>query len=119
LSGDRDDGAGARIARARRRRGLSQSVLAGLVSRSESWPSQVERGKRGVDSHAVLTRMAAVLRVEVEELTGSEGGESEERQRVYEPAREIERAMMGYDAVGASIGGPVLSGASRPEHLRA
>ena len=57
---------GARIARARRRRGLSQSVLAGLVGRSESWLSQVERGKRGVDSYAVLTRMAEVLRVEVE-----------------------------------------------------
>ena len=60
MSGDKDDVPGARIARARRRRGLSQSVLAGLVGRSESWLSQVECGKRGVDSHAVLTRMAAV-----------------------------------------------------------
>src|SRR5690349_18603618 len=70
--------AGQRIARARRRRGLSQSVLAGLVGRSESWLSQVERGKRGVDSYAVLTRMAEVLRVEVEELTGPGGGDGEE-----------------------------------------
>ena len=72
MSGD-EDAAGARIARARRRRGLSQSVLAGLVGRSESWLSQVERGKQGVDSYAVLTRMAEVLRVEVEELTGPGG----------------------------------------------
>jgi DNA-binding XRE family transcriptional regulator len=36
--------AGQRIARARRRRGLSQAMLAGLVGRSESWLSQVERG---------------------------------------------------------------------------
>jgi transcriptional regulator with XRE-family HTH domain len=69
VSGDQD-APGARIARATRRRGLSQSVLAGLVGRSESWLSQVERGRRGVDSYAVLTRMAEVLRVEVEELTG-------------------------------------------------
>jgi transcriptional regulator with XRE-family HTH domain len=48
-------------------------VLAGLVGRSESWLSQVERGKRGVDSYVVLTRMAEVLRVEVEELTGPGG----------------------------------------------
>ncbi len=48
----RTETAGQRIARARRRRGLSQAVLAGLVGRSESWLSQVERGKRGVDSHA-------------------------------------------------------------------
>jgi len=41
------DTPGARITRARRRRGLSQAVLAGLVGRSESWLSQVERGKRG------------------------------------------------------------------------
>jgi transcriptional regulator with XRE-family HTH domain len=55
---------GRRIARARRRRGLSQTVLAGLVGRSESWLSQVERGRRGVDSHAVLTRLAEVLRID-------------------------------------------------------
>ena len=101
-----EDVPGARIARARRRRGLSQAVLAGLVGRSESWLSQVERGKRRIDSHAVLTRMAAVLRVEVEELTGPDYGDGEEGQRVYEPAAEIERAMMGYEGVGASIGGP-------------
>ncbi len=60
--------AGQRIARARRRRGLSQAVLAGLVGRSESWLSQVERGKRGVDSHSVLVRLAEVLRMDIEEL---------------------------------------------------
>ncbi len=38
--------AGQRIARARRRRALSKAVLAGLMGRSESWLSQVERGKR-------------------------------------------------------------------------
>ena len=74
MSGNKD-APGVRIARARRRRGLSQSVLVGLVGRSESWLSQVERGKRGVDSYAVLTRMAEVLRVEVEELTGPGGGD--------------------------------------------
>ena len=65
------EAAGQRIARARRRRGLSQAVLAGLVGRSESWLSQVERGKRGVDSHSVLVRLAEILRVDIEELTGS------------------------------------------------
>jgi transcriptional regulator with XRE-family HTH domain len=86
------DAPGERIARARRRRGLSQAVLAGLVGRSESWLSQVERGKHGVDSHAVLTRMAAVLCIDVAELTGSADG-GEEGQHGYEPAPHIERAM--------------------------
>jgi transcriptional regulator with XRE-family HTH domain len=118
VSGD-GDAPGARIARARRRRGLSQAILAGLIGRSESWLSQVERGKRGVDSYAVLTRMAAVLRVQVEELTGPDEESEEERQRVYEPAAEIERAMMDYDALGASIGGPEPVSASSSAHLRA
>lgn len=39
-----------RIAAYRRRRGLSQQVVAGLVGRSESWLSQVERGVRSVVS---------------------------------------------------------------------
>jgi transcriptional regulator with XRE-family HTH domain len=114
-----EDAPGTRIARARRRRGRSQSVLAGLVGRSESWLSQVERGKRGVDSYVVLTRMAAVLRVEVQELTGPGGGDGEEGQRVYEPAAEIERAMMGYEAVGASIGVREPGAEDDGAHLRA
>lgn len=118
MTGD-EDVPGARIARARRRRGLSQAVLAGLVGRSESWLSQVERGKRGVDSYAVLTRMAEVLRIEVEELTGPRGGDGEEGQRVYEPAAEIERAMMGYEAVSASISGRQPGASPAPAHLKA
>jgi transcriptional regulator with XRE-family HTH domain len=114
-----EDKAGARIARARRRRGLSQLVLAGLVDRSESWLSQVERGKRGVDSYVVLTRMAEVLRVEVEELTGPGGGDGEEGQRVYEPAAEIEQAMIGYEAVSASIGGREPGAKATAAHLQA
>jgi len=112
------DTPGERIARARRRRGLSQSVLAGLVGRSESWLSQVERGRRGVDSHAVLTRMAAVLRVDVEELTGPDGG-GEEGRRVYQPTAQIEHAMTRYDAAAASIGGRDPQGTGSAEHLGA
>ena len=112
------DAPGERIARARRRRGLSQAVLAGLVGRSESWLSQVERGRRGVDSHAVLTRMAAALRVEVEELTGPDGG-GEEGHRVYQPAAHIEHAMTRYDAAAASIGGRDPQGTDSTEHLGA
>jgi transcriptional regulator with XRE-family HTH domain len=94
------EAAGQRIARARRRRGLSQAVLAGLVGRSESWLSQVERGKRGVDSHSVLTRLAEVLRVDIEELTGS-GNQDEIGRRAHPAASLIEQAMMGYGTAGA------------------
>jgi transcriptional regulator with XRE-family HTH domain len=63
---------GRRIARQRRRRGLSQTVLAELVGRSESWLSQVERGLRSIDSHSVLVRLAEVLGVEIGQLTPDE-----------------------------------------------
>ncbi len=96
--------AGQRIARARRRRGLSQAVLAGLVSRSESWLSQVERGKRGVDSHSVLVCLAEVLRVDIEELTGP-GDQDENGRRAYPAASLIEQAMMGYGTPGPMEGG--------------
>lgn len=61
---------GERIAAYRRRRGLSQAALAGLVGRSESWLSQVERGVRSVDRLSVLLDMSRVLHVEVKALIG-------------------------------------------------
>ena len=63
-------GLGARIAAYRRRRGLSQAALAGLIGRSESWLSQVERGIRSVDRLSVLLDLASVLRIDVEALIG-------------------------------------------------
>lgn len=63
-------GIGERIAAYRLRRGLSQAALAGLVGRSESWLSQVERGIRSVDRLSVLLDMARVLHVDVEALIG-------------------------------------------------
>lgn len=59
---------GERIAYYRRRRGLSQVKLAGLLGRSESWVSQVERGVRPVDRISVLNEVARALSVPVTEL---------------------------------------------------
>jgi transcriptional regulator with XRE-family HTH domain len=95
-------GRGQRIARARRRRGLSQAALAGLVGRSESWLSQVERGLREVDSHTVLISLADILRVEVTELTADDLSAPQASR--YTAAREIERAMMAYDSLESVIG---------------
>lgn len=39
---------GERIAFYRRRRGMTQAVLAGFVGRSEDWLSKVERGDRAI-----------------------------------------------------------------------
>lgn len=64
-------GIGTRIAAYRRRRGLSQTTLAGLVGRSESWLSQVERGLRDVDSLTVIRDLSHVLGVSSDVLIGS------------------------------------------------
>lgn len=66
-----DDSMGKRIATYRRRRGLSQAALAGLVGRSESWLSQVERGVRSVDRMSVLLDLSRLLHIEVQALTGA------------------------------------------------
>ncbi|HEX3922353.1 MAG TPA: helix-turn-helix transcriptional regulator [Streptosporangiaceae bacterium] len=107
---------GRRLARARRRRGLSQAALAGLVGRSESWLSQVERGRRGVDSHAVLTRLAAVLRVDVAEISATDSPSRAPAPFPYAAA--IEQAMMGYPGIAASIGQQDIGPGPSVAHLR-
>jgi transcriptional regulator with XRE-family HTH domain len=94
--------AGQRIARARRRRGLSQAALAGLVGRSESWLSQVERGKRAIDSHTVLTRLASILRVDIAEISEN-GTEVAHASNPYPQADLIEQAMIDCRAQCSSI----------------
>lgn len=61
---------GERISMYRRRRGLSQAALAGLVGRSESWLSQVERGIRSVDRLSVVADLSRVLKVDAATLIG-------------------------------------------------
>ena len=63
---------GERIAAYRKRRGMSQDALAGLVGMSRSWLSQVERGIHTVDRLSTLVDLAAVLRVDVADLVGRE-----------------------------------------------
>lgn len=91
---------GRRIARQRRRRGLTQAVLAGLVSRSESWLSQVERGLRSVDSHTVLTKLANALGVDVALLTTGDAITAEPK---YRPSHAIRDAMLRYDTIAAVV----------------
>src|SRR3954454_25047298 len=65
-------GIGERVAAYRRRRGLSQVTLAGLVGRSESWLSQVERGRRDIDSLQVIRDLAIALDVGADALIGAD-----------------------------------------------
>ena len=55
---------GERIAYHRKRRGLTQAVLSGLLGRSEEWLSQIERGSRSVERLTTIVEVAKVLRIE-------------------------------------------------------
>lgn len=64
------------IAHHRKRLGLSQVEFAGLIGRSDSWVSQVERGVRAIDRMSVLQKVADALGVPVDELRGEEPDDS-------------------------------------------
>lgn len=61
---------GERVAFYRRRRGLTQVALAGLVGRSEDWLSKIERGEREIRRLDVLVEVARALRVTLGDLLG-------------------------------------------------
>jgi transcriptional regulator with XRE-family HTH domain len=84
---------GERIRIYRGRRGLSQKELAGLIGRSESWLSQVERGVRSVDKFSVLVDIAQVLKTNVETLVGTR----------MEYAPNGDAPVDGIDAVAAAL----------------
>jgi transcriptional regulator with XRE-family HTH domain len=93
---------GERIAYHRKRLGLSQVEFAGLIGRSESWVSQVERGVRPVDRMSVLRKVADVLSVPVAELRGDDDLiAADERPEGFDMIR---AALTGHPAIGAILG---------------
>jgi transcriptional regulator with XRE-family HTH domain len=63
-----DASVGERIAYHRKRRGLTQAVLSGLLGRTEEWLSQIERGSRPVERLTTIVDVAKVLRIEPSQL---------------------------------------------------
>jgi len=94
---------GERIAIYRRRRGLTQLVVAGLIGRSESWLSQVERGIRPIDRLSVLIDIAHVLKVSVTDLTGQPYSLAPNGSRENEAVRAIREALTRYDVIPAVL----------------
>jgi transcriptional regulator with XRE-family HTH domain len=99
---------GERIAFLRKRRGLSQVDLGGLIGRSESWVSQVERGARHLDRLSVLRKVADALEVSVADLRPA-ANESVDIGDPRSPGYidDIRLALSGHPAV------PLLLGVSR------
>jgi transcriptional regulator with XRE-family HTH domain len=83
---------GERIAFYRRRRGLSQAVLANLVGRTEDWLSKIERGEREIRRLDVLVDLARALRVTLGDLLGEPILWEDERE--YDDVPAIRDALM-------------------------
>lgn len=88
---------GERIAHLRRRRGLSQVKLAGLVGRGESWLSQIERGARPIERLGILGELARVLDVPVSELTGTPPRAVRDPAEQHGAVEEIRGALSAFD----------------------
>jgi transcriptional regulator with XRE-family HTH domain len=102
---------GERIAYHRKRLGLSQVEFAGLVGRSESWVSQVERGVRPVDRMSVLQKVADVLSVSVAELRGDdETSDIDDRPEAFDTIR---LALTGHPAIASVLGTATLAAPGR------
>jgi transcriptional regulator with XRE-family HTH domain len=95
---------GERLAIYRRRRGLSQLALANLVGRSEAWISQVERGIRHVDRLSIIIRLAQVLKVQVEDLTGHPLSLAPNGGAEYRAIPALRAALTNYEAIPAAFG---------------
>jgi len=59
---------GERVALYRRRRGMAQVVLAGLVGRTEDWLSRVENNKIELDRLSVIRNLADALDITLADL---------------------------------------------------
>lgn len=95
---------GEQIAYHRKRLGLSQVELAGLIERSDSWVSQVERGVRSVDRLSVLQKVADTLGVSVSELRGSEANEPDVQTERPEAFESLRLTLTGHPAAVAVLG---------------
>jgi transcriptional regulator with XRE-family HTH domain len=95
---------GEQIAYHRKRLGLSQVELAGLIGRSDSWVSQVERGVRAIDRLSVLQKVADALGVPVAELRGGELADTDSSDTRPEAFESLRLTLTGHPAAGAVLG---------------
>jgi transcriptional regulator with XRE-family HTH domain len=91
------------IAYHRRRRGLSQVKLAGLLGRSESWLSQVERGTRSIDRISVLLEVARALEVAPTDLAPG-SFLLDDAQPEHPTVRTLRMALTGHETLAGLFG---------------
>ncbi|MGH3481252.1 MAG: helix-turn-helix domain-containing protein, partial [Nocardioidaceae bacterium] len=113
---------GERIAYYRKRRGMTQEVLCGLVGgRSTEWLRQIENGKREVDKLSTIVAIAEALRITPSALLPGPFRAPSRRGDTLGTAPNsvpsIETAMLRYDGIAGLVGVPNWSPVS-PDDLR-
>ncbi|OLF05873.1 hypothetical protein BLA60_34395 [Actinophytocola xinjiangensis] len=113
---------GERIAYHRRRRGMTQEVLCGLVGgRSTEWLRQIENGKREVDRLSTIVAVAEALRISPSALLPgpfrTRSTRADSLGTAPNSVPEIEAAMFRYDGVAGLVGVPDRISVS-PDDLR-
>ncbi|WP_371789349.1 helix-turn-helix domain-containing protein [Streptomyces albidoflavus] len=110
---------GERVAWYRRRRGLSQEVLAGLVGRTTDWLSKVENNRIELDRLSVITSLASALDVSLGDLLAEPAllaSSSDARGRTVPALRE---ALLDYKQLTPLLGSPPDDEPPALEDLRA
>ncbi|WP_033430407.1 helix-turn-helix domain-containing protein [Saccharothrix syringae] len=114
---------GERIAYYRKRQGITQEVLCGLVGgRTTEWLRQIENGKREVDELSTIVAVAEALKIPSSALLPGPFRATAKRKDSLGTARTvvpaIEAAMMRYNGIASLAGVPDRAPVA-PEHLRA
>ena len=102
---------GERIAYHRKRRGMTQEVLCGLVGgRSTEWLRQIENGKRDVDKLSTIVAVAEALKISPAALLPGPFRSTPRNGNSFGTAPDvvpdIEAAMLRYDGMAGLIGVP-------------
>ncbi|HEY3501268.1 MAG TPA: helix-turn-helix transcriptional regulator [Actinocatenispora sp.] len=106
------DFVGHNVAVWRRRRGMTQRVLADLCGFSQAYVSMLEQGRRAIDKRSTVVALAEALRVSVAELTGQPYppvDPGHERATAAVPAVRAALISLSYDDIPAP-GGPIAGG---------
>ncbi|GAB3816598.1 helix-turn-helix domain-containing protein [Micromonospora zhanjiangensis] len=97
---------GERVAWYRRRRGLSQEVLAGLIGRTADWLGKIENNRIELDRLSVITSLANVLDVSLGDLLAEPSLTDWSADSGTETVPALRAALMNYRAITAFTNPP-------------
>jgi transcriptional regulator with XRE-family HTH domain len=94
---------GDRVAWYRRRRGISQEVLAGLVNRTADWLSKIENGRANLERLSVIKALADALDVTVADLLGEPSLIHWRKDTSQQAMNQLRESLMSYTALTTSL----------------